>query len=279
MKTSTTHFCLAIITCFFLTAGCSHTHRFNPRPEIGAVNGSPVTGKRLALDWSRTPRTFDGKANGHRFHLTGIRDHAQHMAHSIFINEKIVDAPQHADIILALALQLELSAGFLGAECATTATWDIKSPTGQLLATGQARDDASNPLIAVTGVNCEMTALRSIAAALDNAFAKLTAMPAAPVSTAQMTAAPIQPQGHCTMDVDCPAELICVNNTCGESAPTPIREPPATGQCTKDVDCPGDQICTNNSCTTPNPAQTTCTKDTDCPGNLVCNNALCTVPN
>jgi hypothetical protein len=282
-----------------LITGCSHTHQFNPSPDIGTLEQSPLTGKRLFLDLTQTPEVHEDKASGHRFRIIGIREHTEHVTWSLFRNETFVENPAEADVVLSPSLRFEISTALLGAKCVCTASWDIKDATGKVIATGSASQETSFPAIANGGRNCEISALQAVSAALDNAFANLPELPAAAPSGActrdtdcsgdfvcssgkcqpytPASAAPAEPGGACTKDMDCPGDLVCTGGTCRVHAPSQAFPAGSSGVCAKDIDCPGEQICNDGKCANP-AAPTGCVKDTDCKGDRICENGKCVSP-
>jgi len=217
-------FSLALGSLSALVA-CGHKHRFNPRPPIGALSRHPFVGKRLAIDLSRTPEEYRGRAGGHSFHIVGIRDHARHTAHSYFRNDPIVPDPRSAEVVMALTLGFRMSAMITGASCEASATWEIRTASNRVLARGSAKEVSSFGFMKLAAKNCEIAALKANAAALDNAFAQYRANPtpvaaaAAPPPTAPPAPAP--PPAAPT-----PAPAAAPPPPAGP-APTPVAPPPS----------------------------------------------------
>jgi hypothetical protein len=156
-----------------LIIACSHTYRFKPNPDIKALSGHPLAGKRIALDLSKAPTEFKSSAGGHSYHITGIRDQAEHISRNFFSNDQLVSSGQEADVILSLSLNFNMSSIFGGVRCESSATWEIREPAGSVLASGTAKGESSIPTMQVGGNNCEIAALDATGRALDNAFAKM----------------------------------------------------------------------------------------------------------
>jgi hypothetical protein len=69
----------------------------------------------------------------------------------------------------------------------------------------------------------------------------------------------------CTVDRDCPGDLICQANACVEPA----------ASCQTDRDCPGDKLCEARTCVAPPEG---CKTDRDCEGALICEAGRCLEP-
>jgi hypothetical protein len=146
---------------------------FNTNPDVGALSVHPLSGKKLAFDLEQVPEEYFQKANGHKFNITGIRDSAEQICRDLFENNTIVDDPSEADVVLALNLDLSLTGAFLGTSCSSTANWEIKKANGEILADGQATSTSKIPTMPAGGGNCEITFLKAMPEALDNALNKL----------------------------------------------------------------------------------------------------------
>ena len=154
-------------------AGCSHDYQFTQQPSVGRMASHALTGKRIALDLSRTPDVLDTSANGHSFHVHGIRGHVTAVVTGLFGADMVVKDPAAADDVLALDLDLRIGSAFLGTEATAAATWRIRDRSGQEIATGSSSSSSAFPTMANGGRNCEIAALQAMSQALDAAMAKV----------------------------------------------------------------------------------------------------------
>lgn len=160
---------LALTSCGLL----EHQHQFDPDPTIGTLTEHRLKGKVIAFDLSETPEALHESANGHTFTITGIRHHADQVVRKLFGNEQIVEKAEEADVVLALDLDLELSAALMGTEATCVATWTIRDNEGAVLARSSKEEESAYPVMANGGNNCELAALLAMSGALDGAMAQL----------------------------------------------------------------------------------------------------------
>ncbi|SRR6266508_7018150 len=152
--------------------GCSHTHRFNPNPKVGTLEQHKLSGHTLAVDLSGVPETYNDRASGHKYQMTGIRANVHSVVRKLFAKERWVEDPAKADYLLKLKLDLRMGATLMGTRCETKAQVEIVR-RDKVVSTGTGSDAASIPTTGVGGANCEIASLKAISQALDDALGRM----------------------------------------------------------------------------------------------------------
>jgi hypothetical protein len=163
---------LIVLLVGILLVGCAHTYQFDPSPSIDPLRSHPLEGNSIAHDVSLVPKSYSGSASGHSFELTGIRAQAQEIVRRAFAEERLVEDPADADVVLRQELQLDMQGGFTGTRCVATVRWEIVED-GAVVAEGAATRQANAAVMQAGGTDCEIASLDAFDDALADAFSKM----------------------------------------------------------------------------------------------------------
>jgi len=165
----------AVAVLGLASASCGalhHEYMFTPRPDVKAAPGHNLEGKKVHMDLSGTPDSFRQSANGHSFHVFGIREHVKNCLTGVLVGAEWVADAAGAERVLAVTVEIRLSGAFAGTEADATVTCRIRDAGGKDLSEGTGKGNSSFPVMSNGGRNCEIACLLALGDALGAAASK-----------------------------------------------------------------------------------------------------------